>query len=610
MTISFSGSSKFLHFTLHASHFTTHYFMCQHIHTAMEEEKKAPSMPSTPQAKGPPSNCNTEAKLSRITEVFMKAQEEMADISRRRRNWLKLEVRRRRRMERRRRQIDKHADDAGLGSSMGKRPLDRIISEYRFLHVTPLFWTHRHEKVLHVVWQPFQPPPSHRLLSLERSRHPSQQQRRQRKKQAVPRKLLWKVQRKPRRRLVWDNQYRPLLTPSQLQLLLPSPHSLSPSPPAFFGLVEETPSLIAFKTAFLADGQNQMCMSRQRAMQILLSGVDNRDVFRIFDRIPPFRNFLRFETEDLYIFYGRQKYRFLWSTSVYRLDTKRNSDDATNSQNAHGEYRESTAPKIENFWRMVHLDSAHLTEASRKSNKHGRNFLKHGIEQMGMTMEECTVRYDYKRGDDEWSHPHFIPGVFIAMAQRYRSKQWKGQDGNEEGARGDTRDGQQECKHKHKHKNKHGEEDEDGDTSAKKTPETSKGQSVAVSYTVPTWQVIFTDSVNDCVYAHLYATQVPPFLLACFDKPAQWHSPVPPASTESNGAAAGKNGCKPEDVSFDFAIRHTRIAYKPHRSFRERLREAITCSRDSFCAANKDARPPGADEGKQARQDPADITTG
>ncbi|KAI0454834.1 hypothetical protein F5B21DRAFT_221588 [Xylaria acuta] len=36
---------------------------------------------------------------------------------------------------------------------MRKGALDDIVQKYKYLYSTPLFWTHRHEKALHVVWQ-------------------------------------------------------------------------------------------------------------------------------------------------------------------------------------------------------------------------------------------------------------------------------------------------------------------------------------------------------------------------------------------------------------------------------------------------------------------------
>ncbi|KAI1421863.1 hypothetical protein F5Y12DRAFT_664056 [Xylaria sp. FL1777] len=448
-----------------------------------------------------------------------------------------------RRMAKIRRHFDKHAHDTALLASLSKKPLNNIILEYKFLHVTPPFWTHRHEKLLHVAWQPFQPPPSPRLPSPQCSRHShrrrQQQQRRlkqqlrlQQSKQATPRKLPRIVERRPQRRLV-RNLYRPLPTPSQLQQLL------LPLPPLYFKLTVEDQSLITYHICHIESGEFKSTYSIQRAMQALLSGVDEHPWFKILNPITPSRDFLRLREENLCIFYGQKRYYFFMGTPVYRLDTQGNNENVNNNEVSCGDLRGPTQRNsIGTFWRMIHLDSTHVSLSIPITRKYGRNFRRYGIRDTGMSMDECTVRYDYEHGDENWSHPHFVPGVFISMEQRYRRNEWNGQKGREKGVQAD-------------------------------------------------WQILFTDSPNDRVYAHLYTTRVPAFLVACFDEPTQWHSPVPSASEESNGASERKERNKHGDVPFEFAIRHTRIAYKPYESFRERLRQAIVYSLGSFGDANK-----------------------
>ncbi|KAJ8109878.1 hypothetical protein ONZ43_g6016 [Nemania bipapillata] len=130
------------------------------------------------------------------------------------------------------------------------------------------------------------------------------------------------------------------------------------------------------------------------------------------------------------------------------------------------------------------------------------------------------------------------------MAQRYRLKQW---DGQEVGipSRGKA-------------------EKNEGDNAA------------------PTWQVLLTDGPNDNMYAHLYTTQVPPYLVNCLETPGKLH--LPPLEADTTKHARDEGECKDAqgDMPFDFLIRHTRISYDPTDTFRIRLREAIIFSRDSF----------------------------
>ncbi|KAF2968998.1 hypothetical protein GQX73_g4527 [Xylaria multiplex] len=467
----------------------------------------------------------------------------------------------------RRRTVDIHADDADLLSSMGKGPLDKIILKYTYLYTTPLFWTHRHEKLLHVEWQPSQQASSSPPLSLQCSRHPKHR-RQQRQQQLIStqgalRRLWCKDPKKPQLLSAWNNQYQPLL-----RLLLRPPQLRLPPPPLSFELIEAQSFIVAGSISYLEDNFCKEPFLRQQIMQFLLSGVDKSDTGNILGRISPFQNFLVLEEEDLSIYYGPQKYKFLWNVPVYRLGTKlkRNHDNKNNDID--GSYQKSTPP----FWRMVHLDYTHINEALRQNKRYGSNYRKHGILKKGMTMEECTVRYDYEQGDGKWSHPHFMPGVFIAMAQRHKRNWWKGQVSGEEAIQ------RNRCKDQKDHKC---DKKRENGTSSKEFLKKSEAASGTTDRVAPIWQALLTDGPNDRTYAHLYTTQVPPFLVDSLEKPAQCQFRVPPANTKGRRNTKNGKGNKHEDMPFAFAIRHTQIAYKPYRSFRQRLREAIVCSRDS-----------------------------
>ncbi|TGJ88304.1 hypothetical protein E0Z10_g477 [Xylaria hypoxylon] len=352
-----------------------------------------------------------------------------------------------------------------------------------------------------------------------------------------------------------------------------------PSPPLSFELIDNHSFIIAGSIAYLQDNFPQRPFLRQQIVQFLLSGVDKSDSGNILDRISPSQNFLRLHEDTLSIYYGQHTYTFLRTVPVYRLGTKRNKH---HNNNINGDCRESIACSIKNFWRMVHLDYTHINEALRQNKWGGKNYRKYGIQQKGMTMEECTVRYDYEQGDGKWSHPNFIPGVFIAMAQRYRWSGWKD-------VRKDKRKDQKEYKHNDKHEN--------GISSGKES-ETSETRGVPINGVAPTCQILLTDGPNDRTYAHLYTTQVPRFIISSLDEPGQCQFPVPPAKTKDSGVNGHNNEYQHEDLPFDFPIRHTKIAYEPYESFRQRLRESIVCSHESFRDAGKNARGPEHEEGR------------
>ncbi|KAI0422596.1 hypothetical protein F5X98DRAFT_99876 [Xylaria grammica] len=463
------------------------------------------------------------------------------------------------------RDIDRHADDADLFSSMSRGSLNEIISKHKYLYSIPLFWTHRHEKLLHVDWRPFQPASSSPVPLVQRSLHAKQQRRKQRRRQQNT-SVQAKELPKPQPVFMKRNRSRSLL-----RLLLSSPQPLLPSPSLSFELIENHSSVVAHNIACLEDGSPRRPLARQQIVQFLLSAVDKSDTAKIFDRIRPCQKYLRLDNENISIYFGQRKHTFLSGVPVYRLKTKRNKHYGTD----YGD---------ENFWRMLHLDYTHIKDALRQNKRYGSNYRKYGVRIRGMTMEECTVRYNYEQGDDKWSHPHFIPGVFIAMEQRYWNGWWRGQK-LQKSREKDTRRDEREDPKKRKCNNKH-----ENETSSGKAQKTSEAKSVTVNRVAPTWQILVTDGPNDGTYAHLYTTRVPMFFIKSLDKPAQCQFRDPPASTEHSGVTKHDKGCKHGDVPFKFAIRHTMIAYKPYDSFRERLREAIVSSRDNLRGAGRDAR--------------------
>lgn len=192
---------------------------------------------------------------------------------------------------------------------------------------------------------------------------------------------------------------------------------------------------------------------------------------------------------------------------------------------------------------MVHLDYVHISEGLAMSRLYKRNFKKYGLAE-GMTECEYMDRYEYEYGDGEWNHPHFIPGVFIAMAQRYRWRQWDGQKTNR---------------------------------SSKNISKKNK-----VNNATPIWQILLTDGPNDNMHAHVYTTQVPPYIINYFETTGKSHLPPTPANNKKRGRVDHEGVGAGRDMPFDFRIRHTRVSYDPNDTFRERLREAITYSRGGF----------------------------
>ncbi|KAI0976625.1 hypothetical protein F4678DRAFT_480134 [Xylaria arbuscula] len=521
-----------------------------------------------------------------------------------------------RQMTKRKRDIYEQTDgeEGGLFASMNTKSLDQIVTDGGYLYTTPPFWTRSHERILHVVWQPFRPCLLDRQAYLQHTQHLGLGQRRQEEMQQTRQASSHSpsssdsqrtIPQTPRRRLSWNSQHKLQSTPSQLQERL-----LSPAPPLmpnlallFFELLEDDWSLLM---RFIDSLQNEggswpKIISKSISMQGLLSGVDKHNVRKVLDNFSPSDVFLRRDTVELFLYYGMRKCSVFPDTFAYRLDSKRSGGDKANSENTCGD---GVAP----FWRMVHLDCSHLASAVGLRNRFGRNFRNLGIRRRGMTMDHCTVRYDYQRGYGKWSQPHFIPGVFIAMEQRYRRGKWMGQKNGDNNQQENKRREKRERKGEPERNDKHPAQDEKGGDASS----ADNGQVVTASGPTPIWQILFTDGQNDHVYAHLYTAQVPPFLVDCFDKPSQWHSPNPTTSAESNGAAENKNGHghAQDDAAFEFRICHTRIKYLPYESFRQRLRRAIVRSHYEYSVTEKEAGPLGTDEWESEDEEPEDEKPG
>ncbi|KAI1309780.1 hypothetical protein F5Y03DRAFT_57891 [Xylaria venustula] len=514
-------------------------------------------------------------------------------------------------MIKRKRDVYEQADDdeASLFASIKTKSLDEIVTDNHHLYTTPPFWTRSHEKILRVVWRPFRPSLLNRQAYLQHTQSLGLGQRRREETKQIRQDSPHSpasssssdsqrtIPLQPRRRLSWHSRHKPLSTPSQ-----PPGGLLSPAPPLmpnlemlFFELLEgNLSSLISDICCLQNDGGGAYAINKKvTAMLRLLSGVNKYDTFNVLENISPSDTFLRADVEGLGLFYGKKRYRLLhgtFHTFVYRLGIKRNKFNSNDTC--------SDCPGP--FWRMLHLDYVHANAATF-SNRFGRNFRFHGIRRRGMTMDEYKVRYDYERGCGKWSQPHFIPGFFIAMEQRYRRLKWNGQKRKKNAQKTadhdqqeNTRGRKRERKGKPEHSDNHRDQiDNGGDASSVKPLDENNGQVGTTSSAAPTWQILFTDGHNDHVYAHLYTAQVPPFLIDCFQKPSQWHSPNPTTSAESNGAAEKKNGHghAQEDASFDFTISHTRIKYQPYISFPQRLRRAIVRSHYEYSVAEKEAGP-------------------
>ncbi|GAP84351.1 hypothetical protein SAMD00023353_0701690 [Rosellinia necatrix] len=417
-----------------------------------------------------------------------------------------------------------NADDATLDYSIRKCPLNDIIKVYPYMYTTPLFWTHRHEKVLHVVWQPFQstssPLSPHPLSTLYYGR-PSKRRKWQRLRQDLLQALEAKFKTHAEWRIWWENPRRLHPGSSGPPFLLASWRPLLPSLPFSFELISESNFMIKDCIRFLRQRFPMAPATRQEdAMKVLLSAVDDWDTLGVFANLPPFRHFLRVMPIDLEIRIGRLRFDFLYRVPIYHLDTKEGSLATHKFRN--------WKSKLGTCWRMVHLDYTRIVKAMNHFKRYKKNFHIYGACK-GMTKYEYTDRYEYEYGDGEWSHPHFIPGVFIALSQRYECKLWE--------------------------------------------------------FQAPVWQILLTDGPNDELYAHLYTTTVPGFLIHSFDTPGELRIPIPPSST-GEGSSAGHdikdeqhNKHEHMDAPSDFVIYHTRIAYDPQPSFRERLRESIAFSR-------------------------------
>ncbi|KAI0400160.1 hypothetical protein F4802DRAFT_505926 [Xylaria palmicola] len=439
-----------------------------------------------------------------------------------------------------------HADDTRLHLAIQEKPLDAIVGRFRYLYATPLLWTHRHEKLLHVVWKiapapmsplPDIPLPGHRY-ECKCNMRPSRKRNWHRFAQQIVVEARREATR-PERETWWALQHQPWVEP--LRQKFPSVRTPLPSSPSSFVLVKEEETITSTAICSLRNCWDIRPYASQReAMQVLLSGVDESDSLDIFDHIPISRQYLRLEEQDLDIMYGTMKHGFLPPVPVYRLATKRGGSDWADIEEADGD-----AGK---FWRLAHIDQAHITQGYLAPKKGAANFYLDGVRN-GMSYFECTDRYEYEYEVSNWNHAHFIPGVFIAMAQRYRMGEWEDQ-GGEYGSPSDTDD-----------------------------DDTPPGADAARSRSPrdgPIWQVLLTDPLNDLVYAHLYTAQVPGCVLDSLETPARRRIADP---------AAGGRDTRP----FTFPIHHTPIAYAPNDdTFRERLRTAIEYCRDNFHNRGRD----------------------
>ncbi|KAI1132719.1 hypothetical protein F5Y10DRAFT_292410 [Nemania abortiva] len=469
-------------------------------------------------------------------------------------------------MHRNKRHFDEHIDDAGLLSSLYKGSLNKIIGEYKYLFTVPLYWTHRHEKALHVVWQPLQPPSQVSLRMKPRHKcksRPSCHRKLARDIQEGLRKLRKDVEEKHewsdwmgKREINWlpfykSNPLRPL-----------PPQRTLPSLPGSFELTCENSRVSMNAVLSLQnDNRGRTTLKQREAMQILLSAVDQWDQFSVRKRLLPSQKFLRVEKHALGISYGQKTFQFLLRIPTYRMDAMPGTNAVTNDGSIDGRHQGPTTTETKGFWRMIHIDYAHVFDGMWKFHKLAWAFTIYGVRR-GISRYEYSDRYEYEYGKDKWNQPHFVPGVFIAMAQRYQARKWTGQKAMDDGVS-------------------------------------------------PTWQILLTDGPNDNRHAHIYTTQVPPFLVDCFKTPAKWY---PPPNIQKNGTVDHESetagGSEPDvgEVPFNFPIRHTMVEYEPHSSFRERLREAIMFSRDSFRITDEHAQCPEKHKDARDDQKPVDTT--
>jgi hypothetical protein len=191
---------------------------------------------------------------------------------------------------------------------MQKGPLNSIIQDYKYLYTIPLFWTRRHEKVLHVLWQSLQAPScplSAGLPPSHSSQRPSPRRRKQQTRQEATQRFRRKIEKNPRWVHWWKNQHEHLLSSLYLFRHRPTLSLL----PFSFELVAEDPLIISEIISDLR-GESTLvpCTRRGEAMQILLSGVDRFDTLRIRNCLSPSQSILRVRLESLEImckgFYG------------------------------------------------------------------------------------------------------------------------------------------------------------------------------------------------------------------------------------------------------------------------------------------------------------------
>ncbi|KAI0854577.1 hypothetical protein F4860DRAFT_522991 [Xylaria cubensis] len=357
---------------------------------------------------------------------------------------------------------DEHIDDIGLVYSLHKCTLEATILQYKYLFCTPLYWTHRHEKVLHVRW--------HHLTGCG-----------------------------------W------------------SPPTALLSIASAFPLVDISPAYVASCISVLEKGYGLYC-GVHRPMVDLLNALYDGNESSLKPILDALLNdgdkFLRVDTQRVDIVYGDTQYRFLPELSIYRQAIKRSSFAAADDENA---------DEAETFWRMIHLNWTDVCAGARMFPEHGRNFHRYGVAE-GMSVHERLYG---------GPHPYFIPGIFIAMEQRYRLRKWSGQKVEETDEKKDKRAG---------------------------------------AHGTPTWQILFTDGPTHHTCAHLYTTQVPGFIVDSLEKPARSRIPALPTYFVDRSTLKVLK----EKGGFRFRITHARIPYFPQDTFRKRLRATITFHRDYF----------------------------